>query len=158
METIFESKPVRIEKMFWLPTCAIDQEALPEELQEFLESDLPERKSGPLYKELPELKEFAGEGDLEVWDVCYAIRARKGFLFQIAAPVITPSFGKSFSYSWGYTHIGWLYADTLDGVKEATAKQVEAWHTSDRKEHAASKKSATSLPGPQPQAPQGAPL
>lgn len=119
----------RIEHLILVPAAISQGEnALPDAFSEEFCENMPERADAPLWAQCKALARFAAADETpEPWEVvdALAIGRANGFLIQAAQPVVTHFFkdGNGFSYSWGYYHTEWLYAETAADI----SRVVDEW-------------------------------
>lgn len=123
-----EKQRLRIERIFCLGAQAID-ETIPESLQQAIDEDLsgiahvlsiPAKKLSQAVRDGTLLALLRDENKLN-------------WLVECATPVQTKhASGTSSSYSWGYTHAKWFYADSL----EQCVEQAFMWQSQKRAEAA----------------------
>lgn len=127
-EEVFDSENVRIEKMFWLPG-ALGCGTPSDEFCEFIE-EASDDMAPLVLKSLPELgraiEGAAAEGysDRETAEEVAGIllrNRRRGFLLYVSTPVTINHKPGSYTFSWGYTHNAWLYADAIEDVAPTCA-------------------------------------
>lgn len=145
------SAGVRIERILWL--SAIGSDATADDFAEEFLFNLPEKDDAPIYQSIPLLKQIRDNSNVdfddgdEVAEIVQrlVLSGYPGFLIQVATPVrqYYPE-GEAYSWSWGYTHVEWLYAPTAGRLASTALSWAKAEGLSDkalsRAEHAAKAK------------------
>lgn len=132
----FFDNSLRIEQMFWLPATVCDEESMPQEFEDFINDDWPDRGDDPLFLTCPSLDRLRKEGDGDVpdlWRVSESLRHLPGVIFQLAHPVMSYfGDGDMASFSWGHYRTQWLYADSLEEIVGRCQEQLARWQEIDR--------------------------
>lgn len=131
MKAIFEQlfdATVRMDRVIFLAGAMGGGDALPDDLDSFLDEDFEVIREclGPLPDwlegEIDSGRHCRGEAFSE-WT---ADEEMFGFIVQFATPVMTPIGKGSRSYSWGYYNTTWLYGNTIEEVVEKGLKWAES--------------------------------
>ena len=122
----------RIERIIFIAGAMASGYALSDDLNEFLDDEdevTIEICLGaiPDYVDLDGRRSGRGDGIFE-W---LTAAGKLGFLVKFATPVMEPSGKESCSFSWGYYHIGWIYADTIEQAISGGLCWVEQQHRAD---------------------------
>lgn len=113
----FFDEGMRFERIISIPLTLADVESTPDYFNDDFVEWLPESEDDAIYAALPELKRFAGMSEYpEAYDVADALflHGRTGFLIQIARCVRQYLGGGTFASGWGYQHLHWIYAETME--------------------------------------------
>lgn len=104
---------VRVDKLIWIPGIAAQST---EDFDEFIADELCD--ANQVLEVLPWLKAWTeGVGDdVEIIIGEFAQKKTNGFFAQISTPIPQGFFGSGHSYSWGYTQMRWVYAETMDAL------------------------------------------
>lgn len=118
----------RISVIFWL-AAVVTNETPPDTLENFVDDgpELWERTFG-----LDDLGHYDfPEGFIEM----LIDKDQLGFLACVETPVLhyVSKDGNARGYSWGLHHVEWVYAETIDELKEKALKCVEAFSEADIK-------------------------
>jgi hypothetical protein len=124
----FSNVSGRLGALFWL-AAVVANEYPPDPLEDFAEE-------GPeFWEKVFELTDLEGYDRRDGFIEMLLDRELFGFLARVETPVITYAgdSGNCLGYSWGHYRTEWLYAETIEELKDKALEWIESSRESDIK-------------------------
>lgn len=121
---------MRVDQIIWLGGALLEGDALPDNLQDFLD----DTAGVDFLKLFPKLPPDYVDDDMSSEDRVMGLMDFNyfGFLVEVSTPCMTSLRGDAWSYSWGHHYVKWVYAETLEEALELGFKWVESMRNTEK--------------------------